>query len=283
MGISVSRVSTSDYNPRFACNRRAGQNPACRYHINLVRKGHQWAVDGASHLQHNHGPSPQILQDPSWRPFTRSSSRRPRPKRAASSSGDESDSSGCSSGESDGCNKEGSTSVGGGQQEGQLRRSAPSASVEVIVKRPASPFAPMKKQRVAESYLAPTSSMIRPPQLDYTNRRLSAPLPTPFTTRPLTFQSTSSIPTATRSTMSTPLFLSSLSTFIASIHPPLATSANILYEAGIKDQSLLIAFVGMSDRARDSILRDTNLPRLARHLLSKKLKEASSAGRTSRA
>lgn len=68
LGVHVSKGSTSRPNTAaLACNRRVGVEK-CRYRLVFEDVEEGLRLDEASTLEHNHGPMPQILADPRWRP-----------------------------------------------------------------------------------------------------------------------------------------------------------------------------------------------------------------------
>ena len=70
LGVGLS-LSPDAVSRRFArCNKgRNGSNP-CLYRIYLDsdEDAGDWVIATSSHLKHNHGPRPQILANPNWRP-----------------------------------------------------------------------------------------------------------------------------------------------------------------------------------------------------------------------
>lgn len=74
-------------------------------------------------------------------------------------------------------------------------------------------------------------------------------------------------------------FPSTLTTFLTSLHPSLSVSAPILFDAGIKDTSLLVAFLALDDSTREAFLVDAKIALLQRHLLKARVKQAREGGR----
>lgn len=67
-------------------------------------------------------------------------------------------------------------------------------------------------------------------------------------------------------------FSRQLGVFLASLHTSLESTSAILFEAGVKEFSLLVAFLSMAEGTRDKVLSEVHLPLLQKHLLRKELR-----------
>lgn len=65
LGRGISRKHITERRMRLTCNKRD-----CSYTLILVPvlSSKDWVVSGESCLKHIHGPAPQLLKDPKWRP-----------------------------------------------------------------------------------------------------------------------------------------------------------------------------------------------------------------------
>lgn len=65
LGVAIGRNYVSEHRCRLVCNKRE-----CTYVLVLLPAPdlEEWVVSDESCLKHNHGPAPQLLKNPDWRP-----------------------------------------------------------------------------------------------------------------------------------------------------------------------------------------------------------------------
>lgn len=154
-----------------------------------------------------------------------------------------------------------------------MKRALPPRSSHAVDKRPRIDFFPSPP--VLPVVLALQQSQLGRP-------RHSAPLPPPLVSRPspsprLSLPPSTSAGSETVSKKTSP-FLPTLAVFLTSLLPSLAALAEPLFNAGVKDFSSLIGFVGLSEDKRKQLLEGMEVTLLQRSLLMAKLKRARESG-----
>lgn len=73
LGVGVGKRYSPAGTSKWRCYNRKTSAMWCPHTLVLVEDEDRgdWVLDDTSHLEHNHGPKPQILANPDWRPPVR--------------------------------------------------------------------------------------------------------------------------------------------------------------------------------------------------------------------